>query len=262
MKLWKKLNLPRPKTEASKGKLSLADNEIYSGIEVPAMPFFVRLDGWSFHSLTKKLRFKQPYDKFFANCLVNTAKNFFISFNPTLCYIFSDEINFLFLKQTSFKRIEKIDSIFAGIFSAIFSILLTKKYKKAVNAIFDCRVIPLAKNQIQKYLVWRQAECFRNHNNSYAYWLLRKKRFSARAAAKKLIGMKTDELYALCRKNGIDLKKTPAWQRDGILIVWEKYQKKGYDPIRKKRVFVERRKPKEIFGGFDFRKENWNKFQN
>ncbi len=261
MKLWKRLNLPKPKTEASKGKLSLADNEVYSGIEVPDMPFFVRLDGWSFHSLAKKLKFKQPYDKFFANCLVDAAKNFFIPFNPILCYIFSDEINLLFLKQTSFKRIEKIDSVFAGIFSAIFSNLLTKKYKKIINAAFDCRVIPVTKNQIQKYLIWRQAECFRNHNNSYAYWILRKKS-SARAAAKNLLGMKTNELFELCRKNGIDLKKTPSWQRDGILIIWEKYKKNGYDPIRKKKVLVERRRPKGLFGGFDFRKEKWDEFQN
>lgn len=48
MKLWKRLGLPQPKSEASRGTLSLVDNEVYSGIEIPSVPpftLFVRLDG-------------------------------------------------------------------------------------------------------------------------------------------------------------------------------------------------------------------------
>ena len=84
MKLWKKLGFPEPKSEASKGELRLIDNEIYSGIEVLHMPFFVRLDGWAFHSLTKRLKFKSPYDKRFASSMVKTASRFFLPFNPVL----------------------------------------------------------------------------------------------------------------------------------------------------------------------------------
>ena len=69
MNLWEKYNLPPPKSEASKGKLSCVENEIYSGIEIPDLPVFVRLDGWKFHGLTRKLKLELPYDRFFATCL-------------------------------------------------------------------------------------------------------------------------------------------------------------------------------------------------
>jgi tRNA(His) 5'-end guanylyltransferase len=236
LKPWQKYGLPEPKSEASKGPLSLADYEIYSGLEVPSGPFFVRLDGWCFHSLTKRLKLKQPFDKKFASWMTATAKQFFTLFNPKLAYIFSDEINLLFLKRTSFARIEKIDSIFAGIASSIFSKLCGRP------AIFDCRVIPIPKSKIVSYLLWRQAECFRNHNNAWAYWVLRKSGLSPRQAAKKLTGLKTAKLKEICAKM-VNLNRTPVWQRYGILIYWTKYRKIGWNPIEKKKVFAERRKP-------------------
>jgi len=245
MKLWKRLKLPKPKSEASKGELSLVDNEVYSGIEIPKMPFFVRLDGWSFHSLVKRNKVKKPFDKNFLNCFVETAKKFFTPFNPSLAYCFSDEINLLFLKTTFFKRIEKIDSIFAGYASTIFTKQFRKRFNKNENTAFDCRVIPLSKSQILKYLVWRQAEAFRNHNNAWAQYALIKKGLSPRKASKKLSGMKTREIKEfLLEKFGINLDKTPIWQKNGVLLYKISYIKKGFNPIKKEFVFVERKKVK------------------
>jgi tRNA(His) 5'-end guanylyltransferase len=245
MRLWKKLGLPKPKSEASTGELSLVDNEVYSGIEVPEMPFFVRLDGWAFHGLAKQLKLKKPFDRFFISCLARTAAKFFIPFNPALSYIFSDEINFLFLKNPIFRRIEKIDSVFAGFASSNFLIEINKKYKQVKAVSFDCRCIPLEKRDILKYLVWRQAEAFRNHNNAWAQYVLMKKSLSARSASRKLAGLKVKDLMKLCKENKIDLDKTPAWQRRGVLLYKEKYKKKGYDPVKKKSVIVTRFRVKE-----------------
>ncbi|MDI6826499.1 MAG: tRNA(His) guanylyltransferase Thg1 family protein [Candidatus Aenigmarchaeota archaeon] len=242
-KLWKKYGYPEPKSEASKGPFSLVDNEIYSGICLPELPFVARLDGWRFRPLTKKLKLKFPYDKFFAKCLVKTAKQFFTIFNPKLAYIFSDEINLLFLK-IPFQRIEKIDSTFAGLASSVFHEAIRKRHEVKAVA-FDCRCIPLREEEILKYFRWRQAEAFRNHNNSWAYWILRKEGESARAATEGLRGLDTAELFKLCKEHGIDLNKTPTWQRHGILLYKEPYRKEGFDPIRKKKVFVKRYRIKE-----------------
>jgi len=237
--LWQRYNFPKPKSEASKGKLSLVNNEIYSGIELPNMPFFVRLDGWAFHNLARNIKLKKPFDRWFASSLAETAKEFFSPFDPVLAYIFSDEINLLFLSVKSFKRIEKIDSIFAGLASSCFTTLLQKKNLKA-KAVFDCRCIPIEKCDIVRYLVWRQAEAFRNSNNSWAQHLLMK-RMNARTAAKKLEGLKTAELRELIN-NKLGLKKIPKWNERGIALYKVPFKKKGYDPIKKKYVFVERKK--------------------
>ncbi|MDI6806626.1 MAG: tRNA(His) guanylyltransferase Thg1 family protein [Candidatus Aenigmarchaeota archaeon] len=242
-KPWQIYNLPRPKSEASKGPLSLVYYEIYSGIVVPKKAFVVRFDGWSFHSLTKKLKFKEPFDKLFVNTLAKTTQQLFRFFNPDLGYIFSDEINLLFLKQTSFRRIEKIDSVFAALASSVFYSSLKKKFKEVPPVAFDCRVIPIGTKNIFKYFAWRQAEAFRNFNNAYARYALMKGGMTARGAAKKLAGVKTKELRKLIEQSGIDLKKLPPWQERGILIYWKYFKKIGYNPIKKRQVVTTRRKP-------------------
>jgi tRNA(His) 5'-end guanylyltransferase len=209
-------------------------NEIYSRITLPNKPFFIRLDGWGFHQLSKKAKLKKPFDKNFSEAMAKTAKQFFIPFNPCLAYVFSDEINLLFLQASSFKRVEKIDSVFAGIASSFFS----KEIRQ--NATFDCRCIPIEKKDISKYLVWRQAEAFRNFSNGYAQYLLQtKEKLSPKAAAKKLQGIKTEKLAAIRKKYRV---KAPEWHERGILLYRQEYKKKGYDPIRKKKVLVERSK--------------------
>jgi tRNA(His) 5'-end guanylyltransferase len=157
--------------------------------------------------------------------------------------VFSDEINLLFTKPTSFRRIEKIDSIFAALTSTIFSSFLRKKFKKLPYIAFDCRVIPIGDKNVLKYFIWRQAEAFRNFNNAYATHVLIKKGTSAREAAKKLEGIKTKQLRELIKKHGIKLEKIPSWQENGIGVYWKYYKKVGYDPIKKKKTVVKRRKP-------------------
>lgn len=208
--------------------------EIYSGIELPNKPFFIRLDGWGFHQFSKKACLKKPFDEKFAKAMAKTAGQFFISFNPVLAYVFSDEISLLFLEANSFRRIEKIDSVFAGIASSILSLDL----KRPVS--FDCRCIPIERKDINKYLEWRQAEAMRNFSNSYAQWLLQtKEKMSAKTAAETLHRMKAKELEAIRKKYKI---KAPEWHERGILIYKQKYKKKGYDPIKKKKIIVERSK--------------------
>jgi len=235
---WQLYGYPKPKSEASRGKLSLVDWEIYSGIEIPKKPVFVRLDGWKFHGLCKRLKLKKPYDKRFASALVKTSKIFFKKFACNLAYIFSDEMNLLFLREPGFRRIEKINSIFAGLASSTFSSLINE------SAVFDCRCIPmLQKLDIIRYLIWRQAECFRNHNNSWAQQKLIDSGLSPAQAQKRLTGLNTTQMQKLLKERfNFDLWKTPAWQRNGILIYKVKYLKTGYDPIKKKRVKVWRSK--------------------
>jgi tRNA(His) 5'-end guanylyltransferase len=165
--------------------------------------------------------------------LSRAARAFFVPFNPRLCYIFSDELNFLFLEPTIFWRIEKIDSVFAGVLSSQFSALV------GAPAAFDCRVIPVGRDNVLPYLRWRQAECWRNHNNAWAQkTMIEKAGLGPRNADQRLGGLKAPDLSKLCEVYGIDLDRTPVWQRRGILLYTETYHRQGYDPVTKRRVIV------------------------
>jgi len=184
--------------------------------------------------------------------MAEAAKAFFQPFNPALAYLFSDEINLLFPQPAAFRRVEKIDSVFAGIASSKFFEEAKKAFGKKSPAppiAFDCRAIPVRGTRgIRNYLVWRQAECAGNHDNAWAQWLLEKKGMKPGEVSRALDGIDTKGLKAIAKKHGIDFNKTPAWQRNGVMVVWKRFRKKGFDPIRKKKVVVERRRPEIVWG--------------
>ncbi|WXG47129.1 MAG: tRNA(His) guanylyltransferase Thg1 family protein [Candidatus Atabeyarchaeum deiterrae] len=224
------------------------DHEVYSDIAVPRGFFFVRLDGWNFHSLTDLLGLGKPYDKFLAECLVEVADEFFKLFDAKLAYIFSDEISLLFPEEFSLfdRRIEKIDSVFSGVASSTLQRLLSQKYVaiEAFNVAFDCRITPLTGGyNVLDYLDWRQSEAYRNCSNAYAFRILvDKEKLKPSEATEKLNKLKARELRKLIEDHGIKFSEIPAWHSKGILIQWETYEKQGFDPTTDENVLAKRRR--------------------
>ena len=107
--------------------------------------------------------------------------------------------------------------------------------------------------EVVNYLIWRQSECFRNFNNAWCQYLLSKKGLTQKEVSKKLKDLKTKELRDLINKN-YGLKKIPVWQERGVLLYKKLYKKKGYDPIKKKSVVVDRFKTVVDFECHDFSK--------
>jgi tRNA(His) guanylyltransferase len=205
-------------------------HEVFSQLCIPPdVPFFVRLDGRRFQAFSDTMGAKKPFDEKFAKCLVASAKAMFQSgFSPALAYGASDEINLLFLYTSPFgRRVEKINSILAGIASSAFSLSAPKLFEKTSIAAFDARIIVTSLEKIAEYLAWRQGDAWRNYNNAYAYWLLRKTGNKPSEAAKMLKGLKIKELHDLLFRHGVNLAQTPAWQRRGILIHREPYKKRS-----------------------------------
>jgi len=203
-------------------------SEVFSKLQVPPdTPFFVRLNGRRFEAVSEKLKAKKPFDKKFAKCLVASGKAIFqANLNPALLYVASDEINVLFAHAAPFsRRVEKINSVLAGIVSSAFSLNALKLFGKSLTVAFDSRIIIVSREKSVEYLTWRQLDAWRNHNNAYAYWLLRKLEQRPKDAAHMLKGLKTEELHQLLFKHGVNLAKTPAWQRRGVLIYRRPYQK-------------------------------------
>lgn len=199
---------------------------------LPELYLVARLDGRSFTRLTKEtVPLEAPFDIRFRELMVATTRDLMqCGFNVIYGYTESDEISLLFRKdETQFgRKLRKIISTLAGEASAVFSLRLGQK------ATFDCRVSQLPTMQrVVDYFRWRAADAFRNCLNSQCYWALRKSGSSATEATQQLNGMsvsrKQELLFQRFQTNFNDL---PAWQKLGIGLSWEVYQKTLEGPPR------------------------------
>ena len=206
---------------------------------LPEMYIAVRLDGRSFTKLTKETcKFEAPFDVRFRDLMIQTTKALMeCGFNVLYGYTQSDEISLLFApdENTFGRKTRKINSTLAGEASAIFSQALGRV------ATFDCRVIPLPNvDRVAEYFYWRQEDSHRNSLNAYCYWTLRKQGLSVRKATSELEGKGISYKNELLFENGINYDKLPAWQKRGVGMWKELYEKEGYDPIDQKTVKVMR----------------------
>jgi len=203
--------------------------EPFSQLQIPShVPFYLRLNGRRFQAVSEALKAEKPFDEKFAKCLVACGKAIFQSnLAPTLVFVTSDEVNALFVYTVPFNlRVEKINSVLASTASSAFSLNAFKYFNKSLIVGFDSRIVMTTRERLWEYLACRQRGAWRNHNNAYAYWLLRRLGHKPSKAAKKLKGLKTKDLHELLFRHGINLAETPTWQRRGILIYREPFQKR------------------------------------
>ncbi|HUV02543.1 MAG TPA: tRNA(His) guanylyltransferase Thg1 family protein [Desulfobacteria bacterium] len=220
------------------------DRDFYAEIRaIP--PLIVRADGRNFRHVLRDT-FEKPYDERFAKGMAEAAVRFFeqSGFNPTLAYLFSDKINLHFTHVPFKGRIEKLDSVIAGFLASALTIVLDLKDAIA----FDARIIPVCHDDdALAYLMQRQAEAWRNHINAYGYYGLQESGLSAKEAEKRLKGMKAAEVHELLFRQGLNLNETPAWQRRGIIITKEQFEKAGYNPKAAEDVTVARYKVVQLW---------------
>lgn len=184
---------------------------IYSEIRVRP-PFVIRADGRGFGKVLRDRN--KPYDIEFARSIVDAAVSVFddSGLAPLLAYIFSDEINLLFVDAPFNGRVEKLDSVVAGFLSGSLSVSLGKVVS------FDSRVIPISAEETLEYLTFRQDEAWRNHVFSYGFYALISDGKSPERAMEILRGKKESEIHEMLFSRGTNLAKTPAWQRRGVLV--------------------------------------------
>jgi tRNA(His) guanylyltransferase len=190
--------------------------EIYSGLKARG-PLMVRADGRGFKKVLEGCQ--KPYDLEFARSISGAAQLFLSDsgLDPALAFVFSDEVNLLFWDAPLGGRVEKLDSLIAGFLSGALSLSL----KRVVS--MDCRVIPICESEARDYLIERQDETWRNHIFSYGFYALISDGQSPSQAMEALRGMKESQIHELLFKRGINLSKTPAWERRGVLV----YRKGG-----------------------------------
>ena len=196
--------------------IKTASWEIYSNLRARA-PLVVRADGRGFKTILESC--KKPYDLDFARSMTGAAARLFSDsgLTPALAFTFSDEISLLFLEAPFAGRVEKIDSVIASFLSAALSLNLGRPVS------MDCRVIPLCEAEVADYLSERQDETWRNHVFSYGFYMLVEEGLTTSKAMEQMRGMKEPEIHELVFSRGINLAKTPTWERRGAMV----YRKGG-----------------------------------
>lgn len=189
-----------------------------------------RLDGRGFTRLTKEVcKFEAPFDVRFRDMMIHTAEALMdCGFKVIYAYTESDEISLLFSpdEKAFGRKVRKFNSTLAGEASAAFSLEL------GMPAVFDCRMIPIPNvERLQDYFRWRQEDAHRNSLNSHCYWMLRKEGESKRRATSQLSGKGVGYKNELLFSRGINFNELPAWQKRGVGLVKERYEKQGRNPI-------------------------------
>ena len=214
------------------------DHMILPGIHIVA-----RIDGRGFTRLTKEVhQFEAPFDMKFRDYMIKTAEHLMqCGFQVVYAFTQSDEISLLFhLGEEVFSRkARKYNSILAGEASAKFSLLLNG------HAAFDCRLCLLPSiDLVIDYFRWRNEDAHRNALNAHCYWMLRKEGQSATQATSylsgKSVGFKNDLLF----ERGINFNELPSWQKRGIGLYWEEFEKPSQNPKTGASVLATRRRIK------------------
>lgn len=209
---------------------------------LPGLHMAARLDGRSFTRLTKEVhQFEAPFDPSFRDLMVETAEHLMsgCGFNMKYGYTESDEISLLFgLEENSFgRKLRKLISVLAGEASAKFSLLL------GAVACFDCRISQLPSVELAvDYFRWRNEDAHRNALNAHCYWLLRKQDKGVGEATAALKGMSVAAKNELLFQHGVNFNDLPLWQKRGVGLYWEEYDRPAENPVTGEQVLARRRR--------------------
>lgn len=207
---------------------------------LPGIYMVARLDGRSFTRLTKEIcQFEAPFDVRFRDLMVATSKSLMsCGFRVLYPYSESDEISLLLdpEEQLFGRKLRKYNSILAGEASAHFSLNLGRP------ACFDCRISQLPNSElVVDYFRWRNEDAARNALSACCYWTLRKDGQSEQQATERLIGLSMSQKNELLFQYGINFNDLPNWQKRGIGLYWQEYEKPAVNPITKAPITVIRR---------------------
>lgn len=213
--------------------------EYFSSLKiVPACWPIIRLDGHGFSRQTAN-RFDKPFDPRFRDLMVSAAGTLLAELQGVYAYTMSDEISLLLPRDWALfdRRLEKVVSISAGIVSAAFS------QAQGAAAHFDSRIwLGPDVSLVLDYFRWRQAEAATNALHGWCYWTLRKTGKSIAEATRLLSGKSAADQNELLFRQGINFNDLPRWQRRGVGLYWERFEKTGIDPRTGKAATAARRR--------------------
>jgi tRNA(His) 5'-end guanylyltransferase len=209
---------------------------------LPGLFMVARLDGRNFTRLTKEIhQFEVPFDVRFRDLMLDVAEHLMVGCGISFAYGYaqSDEISLLFEpSESAFQRkLRKLNSILAGEASAKFALSLQ------AQAAFDCRISELPTlDLVVDYFRWRNEDAHRNSMQAHCYWCLRKAGRDIHEATSALSGLSTVDKNNLLIRYGINFNSLPAWQKRGVGLYWESYDRQAIHPKTQEEVSARRRR--------------------
>lgn len=225
----------------------LRAGEAFHSLRVPREKWVViRVDGRGFSRFTQA-HFDKPFDARFHELMVETAQTLLEEWDGIFAYTESDEISLLLTRDWSHfdREVEKIVSLTAATASVAFSLASGQK------AHFDSRIwLGESIEDVMDYFRWRQSDALRCALNGWCYWTLRGEGQSVRQATAALEKQTSEQKIELLSGHDVNFAELPLWQRRGVGLHWESYEKTGYNPrngqaetARRRRVRIERALP-------------------
>jgi len=92
------------------------------------------------------------------------------------------------------------------------------------------------------YFRWRNEDAHRNALNAHCYWCLRKDGKDVEEATSALVGLSVPDKNELLFQHGINFNDLPLWQKRGVGVCWEQYDKQAENPITGEKVVARRRR--------------------
>lgn len=156
---------------------------------LPNCPVIARLDGRSFHSLTRNA--EKPFDLNFISSMEETCKNLVGEFIPSFGYVQSDEITLVWTSLDLFDgKVQKLCSTLSSFASVIFN--RAAKYHnfnfnpKLVPS-FDCRIwnVPDLDTCVENVL-WREWDASKNSINMVAHTYFSNKELKDKSSKQRI----------------------------------------------------------------------------
>lgn len=205
---------------------------------LPGSWIVIRVDGRSFSRFTEE-RFAKPFDERFSTLMTTTAEALLTEFDARYAYTESDEISVLLDPSFALfgRSVEKLVSLSAAVASATFT------HAAGEPACFDSRLwLGNDTADVLDYFSWRQADAARCALNGWCYWTLRNDGHTRAQATKALEGTSFADKNELLHGHGVNFNEVPAWQRRGVGLSWETFERPGFDPVRGTEVTATRRR--------------------
>ena len=219
---------------------------LHDRLAPPDRYLVARLDGRGFHALTGALDLDKPYDEGFRDAMVDAGRHL-MQCGMEVLYVYtqSDEISVLFdPRDEAFNhKYRKLLSVLAAEAGASLTLAFGR------IASMDCRLLELPSvEDVGDYFAWRQADAERNCQQSHLYWALRRAGRSGRAAYREALGLSRDAISERLRElTGLAYDALPTWQRHGVGLYRESYEKEGVNPVTGERRMAVRRRIKVEF---------------
>lgn len=178
------------------------------------LPVIIRIDGRSFHTLTRGMH--KPFDI----KLIDVMNAVGIALckevqNCRMAYIQSDEISLLLHQKMGSQpwfgnEIQKIASITASIASSVFTASYDSSEHRTPVVAFDSRAFVLPPHEVTNYFIWRQSDWIRN-----SIQMMGRAYFSHR----ELNGVSTNGIIELLKEKDLEWNNLFTYLKRGRAVI-------------------------------------------